>query len=874
MFYSTWFDHGFRDYVEYSKSDPEFFNTYTNRFTQKGINSINAKFGPDFAVEKITDFFQVLEKFSSFSESIYNLWLFLATISSTNTGNPSGVETAFRVMENVYTEFNKIYSSASKYKKAFDNPYTDGTAAIPAGVETGVQPQSVYLAAGSNPRRDFVIKHKFNTEIKGEIDHLTGYDYLSMHNTKQEDTVFANGLKSMSIGSYESRVVLETNKILAAPGFASGFSAKEYSDALASIAHIDHMRDVFLDQPWLLKPSKTTGVILYSGFSEWFEVQKDPHEDPPTFNWLQKFGYEFGSYDDESFEKAYQGIKSIVNQYQAELISKATADMIATSLEIGGDSKGTPVLNPGDTSDFTKYTYLSPSIINFAGADSQNLLNNGQLVTDVRSLNNTLLNIIKYSTKSGQKFDFPNAPIATGVGNRLQDKIISQSLDNELKHDLLNLMSLRQATISSSEPATRGNSTRAGGAIGGSTSSDLEIVKESIGALNAFLELSDGQKNDNLVDIFTSTKDPTSILLAATEQKRFGTLRDPRWTWEYYVENFDQTFYQEYQTWIVIKNTLYYQGNSYLTNNSPLKRAPNHVKALMLHLDWENGLPNGAYEQMKKYLKQKKEYAYNYDIPQSAIGVIGKSGDASNFFGVASKSFETQGLVAYKKIYPKNKVIYQTPEFLSFFMLNYKKIVKVEFLAGYQDNNVNNPVWNELTLDIVNFYKNRRDKKNLLCRMVPYENELYGVKRYDFMNMPIYNEHFIINFEIQPEAAPSEMAERATQQVDQEAAMIPLSSIGVGNLGTPPKSGPVRHGGFFDRKNLPTRNTTARPEDASQRKIRSGTNRSVDGPTTVSTRNQTSRNLQTTRGGNGNSQSASDIGGGPLGAPGVINYNT
>ena len=30
--------------------------------------------------------------------------------------------------------------------------------------------------------------------------------------------------------------------------------------------------------------------------------------------------------------------------------------------------------------------------------------------------------------------------------------------------------------------------------------------------------------------------------------------------------------------------------------------------------------------------------------------------------------------------------------------------------------------------------------------MIPYEKELYGVKRYEFLELPFYNEHFIIDF--------------------------------------------------------------------------------------------------------------------------------
>ena len=40
----------------------------------------------------------------------------------------------------------------------------------------------------------------------------------------------------------------------------------------------------------------------------------------------------------------------------------------------------------------------------------------------------------------------------------------------------------------------------------------------------------------------------------------------------------------------------------------------------------------------------------------------------------------------------------------------------------------------------------------LLCRLIPYENEPIGIKRYEELEMPIYNEHFFIDLAIVPSA--------------------------------------------------------------------------------------------------------------------------
>ena len=120
---------------------------------------------------------------------------------------------------------------------------------------------------------------------------------------------------------------------------------------------------------------------------------------------------------------------------------------------------------------------------------------------------------------------------------------------------------------------------------------------------------------------------------------------------------------------------------------------------------------------------------------------------------------------------PKRKVLYETPEFLSFWLMNFKNLVEVQALVGYEDTyetsispiagfdvnkelgyNVNAPIWK--TLNYETYEELLKDveltlgggKRHILVRLVPYEKDLYGVKRYPIMELPIYNMHFIIDF--------------------------------------------------------------------------------------------------------------------------------
>ena len=862
----------FKIYNNICQEDPEYYNNYTNRFSQKGIDRLEYIFGTEgFIYNEILKYFGILEKFSSFDELTYGAFNLLTTISSANYGNPSGVQTTLRVMEGIYSKILKVFSSASKYKKPVDAPQ----------VGADGKGQSVYLAAGSNPRRDFIIKHKFNTEIKGEIDHLTAYDYLSMQNTKQEDTPFASGLKSMSFAEYDIRISRETSKLTSADADEQaqlGIAENQVLYLQNETKIIQEVVNVLKYILFELYPSEPTiGYIAFltgTGFP--FENRPEqiiplleeggwtPNLLPGSVVSLGGEGSEF-----EDFFQAYIYVNNKLIQFKKDLAQAIKQKNIASGeiqslqsfpINIGGIDN-IPVLNPVDSIHFTKYAYLSPSLVNFSDSDSTNLLNNGTIVTDVGKLNNTLLNIVKYNTKSGQTLDFPKALVATGVGNSLQDKIIPQSLDNELKYDLLNLMSLRQATVSSNEVSQNTNSTKAGGVIGGSTATDMARIDSDV--LSTLYELPDSQKNYGLVDIFTSANDPTDMLLAATEQSHFNILSDPKWTWEYYVENFDETFYQEYSSWYGVA----VDPNPYTFNNSPLKRAPNHVKTLMVLLNWKNNVTSDAFDVLKGYLKANKPYAYNYDIPKDQIGFT----DSSNFFGVTSKAYEINGLISYNKIYPKNKVIYQTPEFLSFFLLNYKNIVKIEFLAGYKDDNVNDPIWKELTKEYTDIYK--KLNKNILCRMVPYENDLYGVKRYHFMKLPVYNEHFIIRFDQQEQVETSPLVEQSKREEDRVVGVITVGEEEI-PLVTSNQGPRSSKRGTFDPRNsdLPTHDGGERAEDVNQEPplVMNG----VGGEsTTISSPNQAGDSFEAPRDDGDTNQVEGGTSSSPIPAPGVINYN-
>lgn len=70
---------------------------------------------------------------------------------------------------------------------------------------------------------------------------------------------------------------------------------------------------------------------------------------------------------------------------------------------------------------------------------------------------------------------------------------------------------------------------------------------------------------------------------------------------------------------------------------------------------------------------------------------------------------------------------------------NYDNIARIEFLSGF-NNGVGNPKWE--TLEELPEANGSGDK--ILCRLVKYESKLFNIRRPKVLELPIYNEYFLI----------------------------------------------------------------------------------------------------------------------------------
>lgn len=97
------------------------------------------------------------------------------------------------------------------------------------------------------------------------------------------------------------------------------------------------------------------------------------------------------------------------------------------------------------------------------------------------------------------------------------------------------------------------------------------------------------------------------------------------------------------------------------------------------------------------------------------------------------------------------------------FRLSYRMINVIQIFNGYDEDEegnplVNSPRWEPLTLQLFN----EATGQALLCRLHSYENKLIGIKREEALELPIFDEYFILR--PQRDAEPSEESPSIPQE--------------------------------------------------------------------------------------------------------------
>jgi len=80
------------------------------------------------------------------------------------------------------------------------------------------------------------------------------------------------------------------------------------------------------------------------------------------------------------------------------------------------------------------------------------------------------------------------------------------------------------------------------------------------------------------------------------------------------------------------------------------------------------------------------------------------------------------------------------------FDMNYRLLMTIEFLSGYETSKegeplIKQPIWEKLTKEKYNKMRN----VDIICRLKPYENKYLGLKKPRGLDLPVYDETFIVS---------------------------------------------------------------------------------------------------------------------------------
>jgi hypothetical protein len=109
----------------------------------------------------------------------------------------------------------------------------------------------------------------------------------------------------------------------------------------------------------------------------------------------------------------------------------------------------------------------------------------------------------------------------------------------------------------------------------------------------------------------------------------------------------------------------------------------------------------------------------------------------SNIFTAGSNSEETGGS------YTINSDAMRDPKYAGYMYFNYKNLRRIEVFQGYAKvgGSITRPIFEPLRKS----HLLMSSTSPILCRHVNYESDIYGIKKIDNMNLPTYNEYFLIS---------------------------------------------------------------------------------------------------------------------------------
>ena len=178
---------------------------------------------------------------------------------------------------------------------------------------------------------------------------------------------------------------------------------------------------------------------------------------------------------------------------------------------------------------------------------------------------------------------------------------------------------------------------------------------------------------------------------------------------------------------------------------------PNYNNALFFLSDADDpGTTNDFFTQFKRFLERIK--GTDDDLPLNLVDLKGIPNHYKQLILLQKQALSTidtdliRDNLDLVSTVPDGGMLEDLAVKQNFFgiFMNYFNLVKVEYLAGFVFDNIRGPFWSKLNTE--SFSKIKTGKKPVLCRLKYYSNEKLGVRRDSQVELPIYDQYFILCF--------------------------------------------------------------------------------------------------------------------------------
>ena len=182
----------------------------------------------------------------------------------------------------------------------------------------------------------------------------------------------------------------------------------------------------------------------------------------------------------------------------------------------------------------------------------------------------------------------------------------------------------------------------------------------------------------------------------------------------------------EFYDWRNLKFSI---GENFPTiNHDNMKHTKKHIYQEIINDLFETGMP------MSTLATKVRETFVNLPTQIKSLFREAKDVNSSSADQIVKKTGFFDNSIKDPKLYLYDYAVY---------WMHYENLVEVQYLAGYKKTQLRAPIWKKL--DVNHMQEPKFSNQDILCRVKKYENKIADIRRPEMLELPIYNEYFILS---------------------------------------------------------------------------------------------------------------------------------